>query len=327
LLNARQRIRQCLGSRQTQVDEGEVSMKTVFSVGKVAAALAAMVLGGAKLHAQTPQPIPRDNLEQPVYRVPTNQQVSPAADPRAVVQVAGEEAQHPLIPAIERAKAALANIDANIKDYSCTLVKRERVDGTLLEPEYLFTKVRHEPFSVYMYFVGPKGKEGQEALYVAGANEGKLIAHAGGGPLRRALPTVHLQPDGSLAMRDNRYPITEVGIRTLSRRLIEVAENDAKYGECTVNWYKNAKVAGRTCTCLQVVHPVRRTTFTFNVARVYIDDELNIPIRYEAYDWPSRAGGKPELIEEYTYTNLKLNQGFTDADFDESNATYGFKKK
>jgi hypothetical protein len=312
-------------------------MKSLICVGKFAAALAVVGICGAELRAQTPQPIPRDNLKQPVYRVPFNQQVTPhvpqpnglqqqnGVRQQNIVQVAGETAQHPLIPAIERAKAALTNIDANIKGYSCTLVKRERVDGTLLEPEYLFTKVRHNPFSVYMFFVGPKSKKGQEALYVAGQNQGKLVGHAGGGPIRLALPTVNLDPESSLAMRGNRYPITEVGIRTLCARLIEVAENDVKYGECTVNWYKNAKVAGRTCTCLQVVHPVRRSTFTFNVARVYIDDELNIPIRYEAYDWPTRAGGKPQLIEEYTYTNLKLNPGFTDADFDRTNATYGFK--
>ena len=36
-------------------------------------------------------------------------------------------------------------------------------------------------------------------------------------------------------------------------------------------------------------------------------------------------GGSPELIEEYTYLNLKLNNGFTDADFDTHNANYHFR--
>jgi len=241
------------------------------------------------------------------------------------VQLPAQEAQHPLIPAIQRAKAALKNIDANIADYSCTLVKRERVDGKLIGPEYMFTKVRHKPFSVYMFFVGPQSLKGQEALYVAGANDGKMVAHAGGVGI--FLPTLNLNPKGSLAMRGNRYPITEIGIRTLCVRLIEIAENDAKFGECTVNWFKDAKVDGRLCTCIQVVHPVRRKNFSFNVARVYIDDERNIPIRYEAYDWPERTGDRPVLIEEYTYTNIKLNQRFTDADFDKNNADYNFKRK
>ena len=39
----------------------------------------------------------------------------------------------------------------------------------------------------------------------------------------------------------------------------------------------------------------------------------------------SKAGAEPELMEEYTYLNLKLNNGFTDADFDIKNPNYRFK--
>jgi hypothetical protein len=51
-----------------------------------------------------------------------------------------------------------------------------------------------------------------------------------------------------------------------------------------------------------------------------------VPIRYEAYDWPARQGGDPVLLEEYTYMNLQINQGFTDADFNVQNAKYNFNK-
>jgi len=30
------------------------------------------------------------------------------------------------------------------------------------------------------------------------------------------------------------------------------------------------------------------------------------------------------LLEEYTYTDVKINNGFTDADFDENNPSYHF---
>ena len=30
------------------------------------------------------------------------------------------------------------------------------------------------------------------------------------------------------------------------------------------------------------------------------------------------------LLEEYTYTDIKLNNGFTDADFDDHNPKYNF---
>jgi hypothetical protein len=113
----------------------------------------------------------------------------------------------------------------------------------------------------------------------------------------------------------------------LAKRLVEVAEHDKQFGECDVNFYPNAKVNGRICTCVQVSHPVPRRNFRFHLARVFIDDELTIPIRYEAYDWPQEAGGQPVLLEEYTYMNVKTNNGFTDADFDPKNTAYKFGAK
>jgi hypothetical protein len=52
-----------------------------------------------------------------------------------------------------------------------------------------------------------------------------------------------------------------------------------------------------------------------------------MPIRYEAYDWPAQQGGQPQLLEEYTYLDVKLNQGYSDADFDVYNPQYQFNKK
>ena len=68
-----------------------------------------------------------------------------------------------------------------------------------------------------------------------------------------------------------------------------------------------------------------RKNFLFNVARIFVNDTMNVPVRYEAYDWPRTAGGPPELIEEYTYLNMKLNVGLTDIDFDIHNPAYGFR--
>lgn len=287
-----------------------------WSVLAGAGLLAAVVSSGGFALAQRPA----DGLVEPVYRVHRDPQVRP------VEHTEPARREHPLMPAIRMAKACLARIDNHIKDYSCTLVKRENIDGEISDYEYIFTKIRHKPFSVYMYFLGPDNVKGRECIYVERPNvaENKLVAHDGGSRLRASLPTVHLDPNGLLAMRGQRYPITEVGFRNLTARLIEVAEQDAKYGECEVKFFKGAKINGRVCTCLQVVHPVPRKNFRFHLARVFIDDELQIPIRFESYDWPQTQGGKPVLLEEYTYMNVKINNGFTDADFSESNANYNF---
>ncbi len=279
----------------------------------------------------------REQLPRPVYRVgqlPDNQprvaantnlpaDTPPAQQPAPQPLGAANPNEHPLEPALRMAYGAIENINTNIKDYSAVMVKRERVNGKLNDQEFMFIKIRHQPFSVYMYFLGPEKLRGQEALYVDGQNNGNLLGHGVG--IRKIAGTVPLQPTGALAMAGQRYPITEIGFLNLTKRLIEVAEQDKQYGECEVKFYKGAKINGRSATCIQVEHPIPRKNFRFNKALVFVDDELNIPVRYEAYEWPAQPGGQPQLIEEYTYTDIKLNNGFTDADFSEQNPNYNFR--
>ena len=203
------------------------------------------------------------------------------------------------------------------------MVKRERIGGTLGEHEYMFVKVRHKPFSVYLHYLGPPDKRGQEVIYIDGQNNGKMWAH-GTGMQKTMFGTISLAPDGMIAMRGQLYPVTELGILNLVRRLIEVGEEDMKYGECDVRFIEGAKINGRQCTCIEVMHPVPRRNFLFHRARIFVDEELNVPIRYAAYDWPKQPGEQPPVMEEYTYLDLKLNVGLTPADFDTRNPNYQF---
>jgi outer membrane lipoprotein-sorting protein len=232
--------------------------------------------------------------------------------------------EHPLMPVLRWASAGLAQMQANVHDYSATLVKRERVSGKLNEYEYLFLKIRQKPFSVYMYFLGPASLKGREVIYVAGQNNGNMWAHTTG-VQDTLVGTLSLKPDGMIAMQGQRYPLTEIGLVNLTQRLIEVGQKDAQYGECDVKFFPGAKINNRLCTCIQVTHPVPRRNFLFHVARIFVDEELNVPVRYESYDWPKDRGAAPDLLEEYTYLNLKVNQGFSDADFDIHNSNYRFR--
>lgn len=277
----------------------------------------------------------RNGLREPVFRVAQQQSATDTAvaavgtpatgvlSTRDLVDAAPGE--HPLMPAVRWAKRGVEDVRA-LKDYSCDFVKRERIDGVLGENQYMFMKVRHEPFSVYLRFKGPESMKGQEVIYVRGKNDGNLLAHPTG-IKKRLVGTVSLKPNSMLAMSGNRYPITEIGILHLVERLIEVGEHDVQYGECEVDLYREAKINDRSATCIQVLHPVPRRNFLFNLARIYVDDELNVPVRYEAYDWPkaNAPDAEPVLLEEYTYYNVKLNNGFTDRDFDINNPEYEFK--
>ena len=226
------------------------------------------------------------------------------------------------MPALRWAQESLPALEA-IQDYSATLVKRERIDGVVGEYEYLAIKIRHKPFSVYVDFLAPQSVRGQEVIYVEGENNGNMWAHRANNH-SGLLGVVSLTPHSPRAMRGQRYPLTEIGLVNLLRRLIEVAQQDVQYGECEVKFISGAKINGRVCTVVQVVHPLPRKEFRFHLARIFVDDELKLPIRYESYGWPTQPDGEPQLIEEYTYLNLQLNRGFTDMDFSIKNPEYRF---
>ena len=275
---------------------------------------------------------------QPVYRVPRvaelpDTDVNPEKKSQAITpaSVAAQPVAtpHPLDRAIQMAHSGLDHIQRDIYDYSAIMVKRERVDNTLGDPEYMRIKIRNGrrvnnqeiPFSVYMKFLKPKEVAGREVIWVKGENEGKLIAHEAG---ILGIKRFHLDPDGWVAMKGNRYPIYEAGIENLVVKLIEKAERDRKMGMCQVNYVDGAKINGRDCTLIEVTHPVRKAPLDFHKAKVYIDKEYNIPIRYAAYDWPTTEGGKPQLIEEYTYIKVQLNVGLQNEDFNPDNPAYQY---
>ena len=213
-------------------------------------------------------------------------------------------------------------------------MKRERVGDVLGENEYMRAKVRNRkvqngqivvPFSVYLAFLKPATIKGREVLFVENANQGRLFAHEGG--MKRMLGTHVLEPNGWLAMQGQRYPITDIGISNLVTKLIERGERDKQVGECGVQFFEGAKVSSRDCTVIQVDHPEQKAPYDFHVAQVFIDNEYRLPVRYAAYTWPKVAGGEPELIEEYTYQDIKFNVGLKDADFDPNSPEYAFSKK
>jgi hypothetical protein len=124
-----------------------------------------------------------------------------------------------------------------------------------------------------------------------------------------------LDPNGYMAMQDNLHPITDIGVRNLVQKMITTTRGDARLGEVGVVFRRNAKVGDRVCTCVEFDHPVPKRGLRYRLSRLYIDNELSVPIRFEGYTWPQQHGGDPVLFEEYTYTNLELNNEFTDHDF------------
>jgi hypothetical protein len=241
--------------------------------------------------------------------------------------------EDPLRASLRIAYDAQKRMQESIQDYTCFLTRRERVDGRLIDHETMFVKIRHsqkqgdravEPFSVYVRFLSPDRVKGREVIYVEGRNDGKIIVRNGG--TRFAHITTSLMPDSPAAMQHTRYPVSEIGMLNLARRLIENGERELIANACQTKLVRGARVNGRPCTVIQVAHTTRQSELQYKTARILIDDELVVPIHYSAYDWPEKAGDAPILLEEYTYTDIKLNVGLTDWDFDHRNEAYQFLK-
>lgn len=241
----------------------------------------------------------------------------------------GADAEATMDSVLEIARQSLEQLRSNVRDYRGTLVKRERVGGALGGESSMAIKVRNpsehkgktRSLSAYLRFESPRMSAGREVIWSADQNEGKLVSHEGG---FKNWTRMNLAPDSQLAMLGNKYPITEIGLIRLVEKLIEKGERDRLNGSPQIAVIPGQQVGDRACTLIEVKHPEALPGLDFHIARVFIDDAWQIPLRYSAYLWPKAEGETPPLEEEYTYLDLELNVGLSDEDFDPDNPAYDF---
>lgn len=233
---------------------------------------------------------------------------------------ADADPRHPLAPAIEHAELAAKSLDA-VRDYEAVFSKREMVKGKLVAGE-MQLKLREEPFSVYMQYIKPN--QGREVIFVEGRNKGMLLVHEAG--IRSIAGTVSLAPDSDSVLNESRYPADMVGMRKLVGKIIEQWQAETQFGEVDVKFYPDARLGETSCKVIESTHPTPRRQFRFQMTRLYIDKESGLPVRAEQYAFPQQPGGKPQLVEEYTYTRIRTNLGLQDRDFDHTNPNYAFPR-
>jgi len=226
--------------------------------------------------------------------------------------------KHPLGPALQMARSSQETL-AKVKDYSTVFIKKERIKGKLLQQSMLM-KVRQDPFAVYIKYQDPHA--GREVIYVDGKNKGKLLVHEEG--IVGLVGTLSFAPTSPEAMEENRHPVSKAGMKTMLDLLVAQWESELKYGETDVKFYPNAKVGSVDCKLIESSHPEKRPHFNFQKSCLYVDKQTNLPIRLEQYGFPAKAGEASPVEEEYSYTNIRLNIGLTETDFDTKNKNYNF---
>jgi len=235
-------------------------------------------------------------------------------------------AEHPLARVLKFAHEERAYLQQTVRDFTCRVTKRERIDGELQDYYSIDMHVREQtyageqmtqPLSVLLEFLGPSHVEGRRALFVAGQNDNKLLVRKGG--RRFGYVVIDIDPFGESVKRECLMPINEIGFSHLLDRTIRTLEQDLAAdpsGENTiVEHITTATINGRPCQMLRITHPLRRDGLQFFSASMCIDSELHVPVRFDVYDWPETPGQPPPLTAEFTYTNVTLNANLDDSVF------------
>lgn len=238
---------------------------------------------------------------------------APAQKP-PVQPAAGAPMPAPLDQAIAWMHEAKRNYSA-VKDYTCTMISRENIKGKLKEESVVQMKFRVQPFSVYMRWIAPSESRGQEVAFVAGKNNNMMRVHSKG-LLKGAIGFVSIDPTDPRVMEHSRHTIHEAGMGRLIDQTILYWESDRKINR-TETRIAEYDYDNRRCLRIENIRPERRPEYYAHRSVLFLDKESKLPVRNENYSWPrpgSPATG--ELMEVYSYVNLRFNVGLTDRDFD-----------
>lgn len=229
---------------------------------------------------------------------------------------------HPLYASLEMAYKAKAVIDG-VEDYTCVFAKRELLKTRVLKTT-MAMKFREKPFSVYLKFLDLN--QGREVIFVQGQNNNNFAVHEAG--IKSVLGTFNLPTNGPDAMAENKYPITSIGLKNMIVLLIKQWENDGKYAGVTTEQYPQSKIrsgnGSLTCTCFEANYQ-KFKEFKYGKTRLYIDDETGIAIGVQRYGFAAKGEKEGPLVEEYFYTELKVNNKLKPIDFDVKNPQYTFR--
>jgi len=239
-----------------------------------------------------------------------------------VLLAATAYAEHPLQPLVTLGEHRLKRFNTEVQDYTCKVVKRETIRGILQPMECMYAKIRPEPFAIYVRYLHPKRVYERELLFVENQYLNKIIVKKGGP--RFAFITTSVEIDSDVVKVSSNYSIKDMGFARLLKQMIEIAKEEMQSEYVEVKYYEGVKIEGRSNTMAQIRRTQKRDSkYDFQIARLYIDDEMQLPTRLESWGWPD-AKGITSLLEEFTLLEVHFNQGLTDQDFDYKSPQYGF---
>jgi hypothetical protein len=201
----------------------------------------------------------------------------------------------------------LAKYEREVKGYSATFIKQERVAEKLQPKEKLETHFREAPFSAYMKWI-EGARLAQSVLYVEGENNNMMVAK----PRGLGFFTVSRDPTGADAKATSRYSIKEFGIHIGAKRTVAMMRAAEARGALHIRYEGQVKVPELNHrACYKFVrtpyHPPEDEGI--NELTLYIDTEMLLQTGSVLRDT------KGELIAEYFFADVRLNPEFKENQF------------
>jgi hypothetical protein len=201
-------------------------------------------------------------------------------------------------------EACILRYDREVKGYTTTLRKKERLDGKIEPTEVIEVAFRESPFSVLM-----KWKEGTRraaaTLYVKGENRDQLLVRPAG--LLSVAGIVIRDPNGSDAKKAGRYPLPEFGIKIGLQRALASWKRADKDKALHVEYLgvKRLKEAGdRPCWVVKRTRYAQAEEDGIRELTVFIDKENWLQIGSLI------KGEDGKFIAEYYFRDVKINPDF-----------------
>jgi hypothetical protein len=247
-----------------------------------------------------------------------------------------------------------------MNDYTMVLVRRELIDKEM-EPEEQYQVKWRRPQSIYLkQIAGPR--EGQEVLYVRGRNKDRIKVHKGTFPDltvnldprgRLAMGHAHHPvPEVIIPGLVKRVEDNFARARAKGVGAVKVVGREEIFGVPVVKLEMTTPPTGTSPTLAKgqtlwdladasgqsmyvILHANARRGWTqadhaqpgdaviipdFYAGRMtlWVDERSKLPLQVDLYDHEGR------LYEHYEHRDLKIDVGFTDADFDPKNPSYDF---
>jgi hypothetical protein len=200
--------------------------------------------------------------------------------------------------------ACLQRYDREVRGYTLTMRKTERVNGKVKPTEVVDVAFRERPFSVYFHWKEGAGLA-RRTLYVQGENDDKMLALTGFG-------IQPLDPNSPLVKSSSRYPITEFGFKVATERVYRGWKEAQAEGTLHVEYLglrKVAEVGDRMC------HVLHRTRY----AKVPEDGVTDLTLYIDRDTWLQVGSvlrdSNKQLVGEYYFRDVRLNPDFPDWQF------------